>query len=341
MVTQSVSKTARLWAVGRSIIVVSMKNGGSYTRKKINDADNTGSLSGVIFDIQRFSIHDGPGIRTTVFFKGCPLRCAWCQNPESHERNPEIAFYAEQCLGCFTCRKVCTEGAIIGERGRRVDYSRCTVCGECVFHCPAESLRMIGVTWDVDALVREILKDRDYFMDSGGGVTLSGGEPLMQPGFAGLLLRRLRGEKIHTVVETCGMFRLPDMKTLLPHCDMIYYDLKHMDGKRHREYTGTDNRHILENFTRLSAIFKHLQARMPVIPGINDDEKNIRATARFLIKAGRRDIHCLPYHNFGEAKISRLRTPLRPLGLANAEGDVMARVKKIFKEERINAVIYD
>jgi pyruvate formate lyase activating enzyme len=200
---------------------------------------------------------------------------------------------------------------------------------------------MIGTKWDADALIREILKDRDYFADSGGGVTLSGGEPLLQPGFAGQLLRRLREEQIHTAVETCGVFACSEMKALLPHCDLIYFDLKHMDGKKHREYTGADNRSILENFKRISNVFKHLQARMPVIPGLNDDERNIRATARFLIKAGRRTIHCLPYHNFGEAKIPRIHTSLQPMGLANAEGDAMERVKKIFKKEGINAVIYD
>jgi pyruvate formate lyase activating enzyme len=195
--------------------------------------------------------------------------------------------------------------------------------------------------WNVDMLVREILKDRDYFIDSGGGATLSGGEPLTQPVFAGELLRRLREEKIHTAVETCGVFAWSEMKTMLPHCDLIYYDLKHMDGKRHREYTGADNRRILENFMRVSKVFKNLQARMPVIPGFNDDERNVRATARFLIKAGRRTIHCLPYHNFGEAKIPRIHTSLRPLGLANAEGEAMERVKKTFKKEGINAVIYE
>jgi pyruvate formate lyase activating enzyme len=324
-----------------TLIVTIMKNGGSYTRQKVNSIGKTGANNAVIFDIQRFSIHDGPGIRTTVFFKGCPLRCVWCQNPESHEKKPEIAFYAERCRGCFTCREVCPDGAIIGDRERRVDRSRCTVCGECVLHCPADSLRLVGMKWDVDSLIREILKDRDYFVDSGGGVTLSGGEPLMQPGFARLLLRRLREEKIHTAVETCGVFGLTEMKTLLPYLNLIYYDLKHMDGKRHREHTGADNRHILENFMRISKVFKHLHARMPVIPGLNNDEKNIKATARFLISAGRRDIHCLPYHNLGEAKIPRIHTSLRPMGLENADGDVMTRVKKLFKKEGINAVIYD
>jgi pyruvate formate lyase activating enzyme len=195
--------------------------------------------------------------------------------------------------------------------------------------------------WDVDSLIREILKDRDYFVDSGGGVTLSGGEPLMQPGFARLLLRRFREEKVNTAVETCGVFGLPEMKTLLPHLNLIYYDLKHMDGKRHREHTGADNRRILENFIRISKVFKHLQARMPVIPGLNDDEKNIKDTARFLIRAGRHDIHCLPYHNLGEAKIPRIHTSLRPIGLTNADEGVMTRVKKLFNKEGINAVIYD
>jgi pyruvate formate lyase activating enzyme len=315
-----------------------MKNGGPSNRRKPGEA---GSGRAVIFDIQRFSLHDGPGIRTTIFFKGCPLRCAWCQNPESRSRRPEMAFYADRCRQCFTCRAVCPEGAILEGPDRRVDYNRCTACGACAAACPADALRLIGREWDVEPLVIEIMKDRDYFADSGGGVTLSGGEPLMHPGFVLPLLQRFHEEKINRAIETCGMFRMPDMKPLLPHVSLIYYDLKQMDAKKHRSYTGADNRLILANFRSLSKLHRNLQARIPVVPGFNDDEKNIRATACFLKGTGHSSIHCLPYHNLGEAKIPRLNTTQKLLGLPALTGDAMARIKQLFRKEGINAVIYE
>lgn len=318
-----------------------MKNGGS-TRAPGNRGRNApGTERAVIFDIQRFSLHDGPGIRTTVFLKGCPLRCAWCQNPESHSRNPEMAFYAERCRGCFSCRKACPREAIVDGPERRVDYLRCNACGACAEACPADALRLIGSEKDPGSLAAEVLKDRDFFADSGGGVTLSGGEPMVYPAFALRLLRQVREDGVRTAIETCGIFGMADMKKLLPYLDLVYFDLKHMDAKKHREYTGAGNRAILSNFTGLSKAFRHLQARMPVVPGFNDDEKNIRATARFLAGAGRRSIHCLPFHNLGESKLPRLHTDQRPLGLPPAERADLARVKKIFRQEGIDAVIYE
>ncbi len=318
-----------------------MKNGASSTQTKTRGADKDGSYRAVIFDIQRFSLHDGPGIRTTVFFKGCPLRCAWCQNPESHSRTPEIAFYEDRCRRCFTCRAVCPEGAITEGQDRRIDHLRCSACGTCAAACPADALRLVGREWEVEPLVTEVMKDRDYFADSGGGVTLSGGEPMAYPGFVLALLQRFHREKVHRAIETCGMFRIQDMKAALPHVSLIYYDLKHMDGAKHRSYTGADNRAILSNFRSLSKSFRHLQARMPVVPGYNDDGKNIRATARFLKGAGHNSIHCLPYHNLGEAKIPRLNSTQEPLGLPALSGDAMERIKQLFRKEGINAVIYE
>jgi pyruvate formate lyase activating enzyme len=318
-----------------------MRDGGTYTGRKGRASRESGTARACIFDIQRFSLHDGPGIRTTVFFKGCPLRCAWCQNPESHRREPEIAFYEERCARCFTCRDVCPEDAILEDRDRRIDHDRCTTCGECTRVCPNGALRLIGRDWDAGALVSEVLKDSDYFADSGGGVTLSGGEPLVYPRFILAFFRAMRGDKVHTALETCGVFRWHDMERILPNTGLIYYDLKHMDPRAHREYTGADNRRILDNFLRLSRSFRNLQARMPVIPGFNDDAVNIGATAAFLKRAGRRSIHCLPYHNLGEAKIPRIRTSLRPLGIASRSGGELEQVKKLYKKDGIDAVIYD
>ena len=195
--------------------------------------------------------------------------------------------------------------------------------------------------WSIDALVQEILRDKDYFEESRGGVTLSGGEPMMQAGYVEQLLPRLKEAGIHTNMETSGMFQWEQIEPLLPHLDLIYFDLKHMDGECHKRFTRQDNQVILSNFARLSEIFPSLQARMPIIPGMNDDLENVTATARFLTRHGHHTIHCLPYHNLGEAKIPRIDTPLSPLGLKSSSSDNLKRVKSTFEERRVHALIYD
>lgn len=291
----------------------------------------------VIFDIQRFSIHDGPGIRTTIFFKGCPLRCAWCQNPESHKTKPEIAFYARHCGGGLSCKNVCPENAILDSMEQRVDFNRCTTCGQCVSQCENGALKIIGSYWDADALLAEIQKDLDFFIDSGGGITLSGGEPAMHLPFLKEFLPKVKEQGIHVNMETCGMFQWWEMESLLPFLDLIYYDLKIMDPPLHKQYTGQENLPVLENFIKLSAAFPALQARMPVIPGINDDSGNILAMARFLKTCGKRRIHLLRYHNLGEAKLPTIHTRQQPLELENPPQDYLDQVAAWFEENGIDA----
>ena len=267
---------------------------------------------------------------------------AWCQNPESHSKKPEIAFYAERCRRCFLCAKACPEGAILDGSERRVDRARCTACGACAAACPADALRLIGKEWDVEAFTAELARDRDYFQDSGGGVTLSGGEPMAQPAFALELARVLHHARIHVNLETCGAFAWLWMEKLLPFVNLIYFDLKIMDPQRHMEWTGAANTAITANFTRLSRRFKNLQARMPVIPGVNDDAESIHALAGFLRKAGRKSIHCLPYHGLGEAKIPRIDSAQKPMNVpADAAAASIASVKALFRREGINAVVYE
>lgn len=297
--------------------------------------------SAIIFDVQRFSLHDGPGIRTTVFFKGCPLRCAWCQNPESWETGPEIAFYEHLCRQCLTCLTVCEEQAILKQPGYRVDYDRCTACGKCADACVDDALRVVGRAWTVADLVAELLKDEDYFKESGGGVTLSGGEPLLQAGFLKALLPELKNRQLHVTLETCGLFNWRGVESLLPFLDLVYYDLKIMAGEQHARFTGTDNGPVLANFVRFSKADVALQARMPVIPGINDGEANIRETAGFLLENGQTSIHLLPYHNMGEAKIPRLHTRQKQLELNPQTPDDLQRVKALFADRGVEAIIYD
>jgi pyruvate formate lyase activating enzyme len=295
---------------------------------------------GLLFDVQRFCLHDGPGIRTTVFFKGCPLRCRWCQNPESHTPTPEMAFYRERCQACFRCEAVCPEQAITRRPEARIDFARCSACGACAAVCDPQAIVMIGQRWTVDRLVVEIEKDRDFFEDSDGGVTFSGGEPMGQHAFLARLLPPLKACGRHVTLETCGVFAWNRLEALLPHLDLIYFDLKHMAPDIHTALTGMDNTLIQENFRRLSPRFSHLRARMPLVPGINDDETNLRATARFLRTHRHDRIHCLPYHHLGEAKLPRLQTDLKPLNVARMTSERFDWVKDLFSQEGIHADVY-
>ncbi|MCF8470200.1 MAG: glycyl-radical enzyme activating protein [Parvibaculum sp.] len=300
-----------------------------------------GIKDAAIVDIQRFSLHDGPGIRTTVFFKGCALRCAWCQNPESLRIGQEMAFYSERCRNTMRCAAVCPEDAIIEGPDLRIDFSKCTACGLCAEACDHDAIRLIGTHLDEETLVAEILKDRDFFIDSGGGVTLSGGEPMMQAAYLKSLLPRLKAHDLHIAMQTGGLFNWAHMEPLLPHLDLIYFDLKHMDSATHKRLTGAGNEQILDNFSRIAKSGVRIEARMPVVPGFNDNEENIRATARFLDGQGHRALHCLAYHNLGEAKIPRIAPILAPLGLPSLDPDMLHDMARRFKEEGIDVIICD
>ncbi|MBC2712301.1 MAG: glycyl-radical enzyme activating protein [Desulfosarcina sp.] len=295
----------------------------------------------LIFNIQRFCLHDGPGIRTTLFFKGCPLHCAWCQNPESIDPKPEMAFIAERCRGCFQCADACEADAIIRSEEKRIDHSRCTACGRCAEVCPSGGLTLVGRRWTVDTLVAEVLKDRDFFVDSGGGITLSGGEPMLQGRFLEVFLPAVKEHGIHVNLETCGCYQWEQIEPLLPFLDLIYFDLKHMDPTTHRHHTGVDNGRILDNFARLTRGAGTLVPRMPIVPGINDTEANVADTARFLLHHGHDTIHGLPYHGLGADKLRWINSPLRPLNLTSMDAEACRPVGRMFAKRGINAVIYD
>ncbi|MGD9031980.1 MAG: glycyl-radical enzyme activating protein [Desulfobacteraceae bacterium] len=294
-----------------------------------------------IFDIQRFSIHDGPGIRTTIFFKGCPLRCLWCQNPESHKPGPEVAFYEERCVGCFTCKEVCPVDGIVEARDVRIDGQKCTACGKCVSACENNALRMVGADWEPHSLFSEIVKDKDFFMDSGGGITLSGGEPAIHSAFLWAFLPLVKEQGIHVNMETCGMFKFEDVERILPLLDLIYYDLKLIDPETHKRYTGADNRNIMGNFAKLAKTFPNLQARMPVVPTINDGPENILGTVQLLKKNNLSSIHLLSYNKLGEDKLRRIETDLRPLNLPRKDSKALLSAKKLFENESICAIVSD
>jgi pyruvate formate lyase activating enzyme len=267
--------------------------------------------TGLIFDIKRYSIHDGPGIRTTLFFKGCPLRCAWCHNPESQAAAEEMMFRSRRCQRCGACVEACPEGAIgWSEDGPLTDWSRCVRCGACALECYAEARERIGRTLTVAEAMAEIERDVAFYDQSGGGVTFSGGEPLQQPEFLGALLRACQEREIHTAVDTSGFAPWETLEGLRADVDLFLYDLKIMDEARHRQFTGASNALILENLRRLSAMRHALLIRIPVIPGVNADFESVRELGAFIAGLPQvSGVELLPYHRIALDKYERLNLP--------------------------------
>ena len=244
-------------------------------------------LTGRILHLQRLSTEDGPGIRTTVFFKGCPLRCAWCHNPESLSREAQIQWFAARCLGCESCLAACPAHLLKRtEAGLEIDRARCNGCGLCAEACPAGAIELLGRTVTVDELLGELRKDRAYYAASGGGVTLSGGEPTLQAEFAEALLRGLKDEGISTALDTCGLCSAETLDRLLPFTDLVLYDLKLFDADLHRQHTGSANGRILDNLQHLREMQSRLPFRLwmrtPLIPGASATRENLGALGKYL-----------------------------------------------------------
>lgn len=263
-------------------------------------------MQGTIFNIQRYSIHDGPGIRTAVFFKGCPLNCWWCHNPEGLDVKPQPMIWPQRCMFCGDCVKVCPKQAVtVDEHGPAIDRRRCRACGRCTEVCPTQALEMVGRRITVAELLQEVEKDRVFYDQSCGGVTFSGGEPLAQPEFLRACLRGAKKAGLHTVVDTCGHAPPQHVEAIMADVDLFLYDLKHMDTAEHRRLTGVDNGWILDNLQMLLAHGRPVRARFPLIPGLNDGD-NVAATGIFLRDIGVKYVHVLPYHGMAVDKYQRL-----------------------------------
>jgi pyruvate formate lyase activating enzyme len=273
------------------------------------------SRTGIVFDVKRFAIHDGPGIRATVFLKGCPLTCLWCHNPESQQLAAELLFWADRCMGCGDCVAACPAGAVTLVEGRvATNRVRCTGCGACVEVCPADARALVGRSWSVDEVLEAVERDVLFYDESGGGITLSGGEPLAQPDFAASLLSEAKGRRIHTVLDTCGHGEWATLDRVAQETDLFLYDVKHLDDDRHRALTGVSNTLILRNLERLSETGRRIWLRYPVIPGENDGEAEIAALGRLVSRLPSVDaVHVLPFHRGGERK--RVGLGLLPFGL--------------------------
>jgi len=274
-------------------------------------------MRGLVFDMQRYSLHDGPGVRTNLFLKGCTLRCAWCSNPESHRPLPEIAFFGDLCFGCGDCLSVCPTGSLEPE-GTRVRWSRslCNDCGACVRVCPAGVFRVVGEEITATEAIARVVRDSAFYTE-GGGLTLTGGEPALQPGFAQEVLRLAHKEGLHTALETCGHVPWLNLQSLLPYLDLVLYDIKHLDPQRHRDGTGASNQLILDNARRMAASEVSMVVRVPLIPGFNANREDLSAIARYVIELKSvHEVHVLPYHSLGRAKY-------RSLGRHNPMGDAL------------------
>ena len=259
------------------------------------------AFSAPVADIRRLTIHDGPGVRDTVFVKGCPLHCVWCHNPESISPRPRLLFRSRLCVGCGACAELCPQKVhIFAEGGHTLSRDNCLSCGKCAEGCLPGALALCGTTLTAEEVVQNVLRDKAFFLNSGGGVTLSGGEPLLYPDFTAEVFRRLKEEGISTALDTCGAVSYAAFEKVLPWTDRILFDVKGMDPERHARNTGRTNEVILENLSRLGGRGIPVEIRMPIVPGRNDDPSEIARAGAFLKNvAAVESIRLLPYHRAG------------------------------------------
>lgn len=280
--------------------------------------------AGLISDIQRFSLHDGPGIRTTVFLKGCPLNCKWCHNPETRSSKPQISFSVSKCENCFKCVDVCPTGShYIKDQQHQLNFSKCDLAGNCITVCPNSALKIIGVNKSVDSIMDIVLKDKSYYKNSGGGLTISGGEPMNQFSFTRDLLSTAKLNGIHTVLETCGYAPKKRYLEILNLVDLFLFDYKETDNKNHREFTGVDNKVILENLKILHDQGANIILRCPIIPGVNDNDIHFKGIANLANELPNlKGVELMAYHNIGRDKAAEIGIENESYHVENATEDM-------------------
>jgi len=303
------------------------KTPGSQTERT-----RAAELQGNIFDIQRFSVNDGPGIRTTVFFKGCPLRCLWCDNPESQSGHSQLMFIESLCTRCGNCVAACSRKANTqaSDGTIRLNRETCQNCGRCAATCLSGARVISGKAMSLREVMEVIGKDEMFYRNSGGGVTASGGEPTQQPEFLKKLFRACHQSGIHTTLDTSGYVAWPVLKEILKHADLVYYDLKHINPEKHRQLTGVDNGLILDNARRISRSGVPMVIRLPMIPGYNDATENIKEIASFIASLKVERVDILPFHTLGRKKYDHLGMAYRLGDLKSYTGEEIARLVETF-----------
>lgn len=298
------------------------------------------AILGNVFNIQRYSVKDGPGIRTTVFLKGCPLRCWWCHNPESQAEHVELAVNSNICVQCGGCWSACPHNSPMEECNQAlVDAEHCTVCGACVEVCPMGGRTLMGRQLSVDEIMDEVRKDCLFYEESGGGVTLSGGEPLVQIDFAREVLQRCQAESISTAVDTCGYCQQLDLLSIASCTDLFLYDLKAIDPQIHLRHTGVSNEMILENLIALGRVHSHIVIRIPIISGVNDSPSELEALARFVTTLdGVIRVDLLPYHPLGSQKHERIGRKSSPRAEAVPTAETLESAEDLFRSVGLHEV---
>lgn len=298
------------------------------------------SESGCFMELQNFSVNDGNGIRTIVFFAGCPLRCRWCSNPESYSRSFKVAYYERTCIGCGRCAKSCPNGVGIALNAPG-DRQKCNSCGICTDVCPTGSRKKLIYEYSIEQILERLEKQRIFYRYSGGGVTFSGGEATMQHGILRTLVNKLYDQAVNLAIETSGHFEFDEVKDILAKLDLVFVDIKHMDSFKHKVYTGLGNERILENIKRLKELRVPVVVRIPVIEGFNSDEENIRETARF-VKANMDEpkIEQLPYHSLGDGKYEALGMDKPPAGFKAPSKERLGELSRIIESEGVEIVSY-
>ncbi len=291
-------------------------------------------VKGYVFNIQRFSVNDGPGVRSIVFLNGCPLRCKWCCNPESQELNTVIMFKAQNCVGCGNCEVVCPTGASNLNLPGKIDHTKCIACGKCAEVCYHRALDISGKPMTVEDLMKELYHDRVVYRRSGGGITVSGGEALVQHEFLLELLKTCKSLGWHTAIETTGYAEQDIIAEVLPYLDLVMMDIKHVDPEVHKEYTGMSNEKILENAMFIAEHAKEMIVRVPVIPGFNADPRVIAGIAKFATYLdGVKELHLLPYHDLGCNKYAMLGRDYELFGIDKPDEEFMNELKAVVEKE--------
>ncbi|NFI56641.1 glycyl-radical enzyme activating protein [Clostridium botulinum] len=294
----------------------------------------------LICNIEKYATHDGPGIRTVVFFKGCPLKCIWCSNPETQSKKNELYYNKKKCIGCGSCIKSCDKNALSFEDDLiKIDRDKCNSCGKCTDICPTNALNLVAKEMTIDEVFKEVIKDEIFYSKSGGGVTLSGGEVLSNGDFALDLLKKCKENYINTAIETSGFGETETLLNLSKFCDLVMFDIKNANNEFHKKFIDVDNSLIIKNLETVSKVHDNIIIRIPLIPNFNDSEENIKKVIDLALKNRIREIHLLPYHSLGKEKYNQLNRKYDLNDMKTPNKDKTEYLKEVIEKSNIKCII--